>query len=105
MSQSKTTETETENKASHTPATPPNTPNKASTLDIGNVTTTPPPIPLSQKTQNLVKMLDTLEEEDVMSSSERMERADRTPIPRGTNIPPAGMEVESDEDEDDNYEN
>ena len=102
MSQCETSDSKT---SSAPPTPPPNTPNRPSTLDIGNVTTTPPPIPLSQKTQNLVKMFDTLEEEDVMSSSERMERADRTPIPRGTNIPPAGMEVESDEDEDDNYEN
>ena len=96
-----------DSKISSAPATPPNTLNRPSTLNIGSATTTkrattPPPTPLSERALQLAKLFAPLKkEEDVMSSKERMGRADRTPIPHGTNIPPAGMEIDSDEDNDD----
>ena len=82
------------------PAPPPNSPS----LNVENIRpTTPPPTPLSEKTKNLIQRLDTVEPEDLMSREEKMERADRSPIPPGAKYIPGGMEVDSDEDE--NYEN
>ena len=100
MSQCETSDS----KISSAPPTPPNTP-RPSSLNIQIDTTpkrtpTPPPTPVSEKTLKLVEKFDTLDEEDLMSSTERLERADRTPIPHGTNIPPAGMEIDSDEHND-----
>ena len=81
-----------------TPAPPPNSPDRASTRS-----TTPPPPLLSEKTKNLMQMLDTVDEEDVLSSEEKMNRLDRTPIPPGAKCIPGGMELDSDEEE--KYEN
>ena len=59
---------------------------------------TPEPQQLSEETLKLVAYYDTLDEEDVMTSSERLERVNRTPIPPNATYIPAGEESDSDED-------
>ena len=72
----------------------------------------PPPPPntpepthqLSEETQKLKMQYDTLDEEDLLSSSERSARADKTPIPPGASYMPGGAEGNSDEDDDEAWE-
>ena len=90
-----------------TPPTP-----RPSTLELGNVddsvkrAATPPPTPLSEQTLKLIQKYDTLDEEDLMSRAEKLERVNTEPIPRDANKLPGGMEVDSeDEEEEENGEN
>ena len=78
-----------------TPAPPPNSPDTTPTR-----ATTPPPPPLSEKTKKILQMLDTVDEEDVLSREEKLNRVDTAPIPPGAKYIPGGMELDSDEEED-----
>ena len=68
------------------PPPPPNTPEPAHQV--------------SEETQKLVMQYDTVDEEDLLSSSEKAARADRTPIPPGASYMPGGAEGDSDEEDD-----
>ena len=82
---------------------------RPSTLELGKVDDdrmkragTPPPAPLSDKTLDLIQKYDTLDEEDLFSRAEQLERVDTEPIPQDANKLPGGMEVDSDCGEEEN---
>ena len=68
------------------PPPPPNTPEPAHQV--------------SEETQKLVMQYDTVDEEDLLSSSEKAARVDKTPIPPGASYIPGGAEGDSDEEDD-----